>query len=103
MFSRRRCHCRKLYFLSPDSRDITLDQVFVAIIVKDASRSIVVERFHSLHDVVKTHAVMHHSFGREQNLVFLDVTAYHRHLRNAFKRKQARSYDPVGNRPELHH
>ena len=46
---------------------------------------------------------MTHFLRREQYLIFLDIAAEYRNLRNSAERKQTRTDGPVGDSPQVLH
>ena len=79
----------------------TADNVLVAILVQDTSRRIGIHGLGGRQQFVEAHAVVAHQLRRSNNLVFMDISADHRDLRDASRREESRPQGPVCQRAEL--
>ena len=77
--------------------------VLVAIFIDDPSIGILVHVARYGHHLSKSHPIMTHPVGMNQNLVFLDVSPQYGHLCHTSGGQQTRTDGPVGQRTQILH
>ena len=94
-------HYRAAYLIHIVCREHSADDVFVAILIECATRSILVHARYHLHHLAQRHIIVHHLLRAEQYLILLHLTAKHSYLCHTARSEQAWTDGPVGQGAEV--